>query len=191
MIAEPVWFAQDVRMRRLLIVRVGVFWAALVVGAVATAGSLGALGAALLPPDGLPVAVALGALAGLVILRETVGRGVPIPQVRWQVPRQWLRRPLVGAATFGSIMGAGVFTLQRSALFHLYLVGCLCSGGFGRGAAFGLAYGLAYVSAFAAGMLRTRVGEPGLGVDWVARMWPRMRLVGLAAAPLIVFVPFT
>lgn len=177
-------------MRRLLIGRLIVFWAALVVGAVALAGLLGWLGAAVLPQGSRPVAIALGVLAGLVILRETVGRTVPVPQLRWQVPQTWLRNPLAGAAIFGWIMGAGIFTLQRSALFHLYLVGCFCSGGFGRGALFGLVYGAAYVAAFARGVSYTRVGEPGLGVDWVARMWRPVRWIGVTAAPLIVFVPF-
>jgi hypothetical protein len=189
-IAEPVWFAQDARMRRLLLGRLVVFCVALVVGATVLAGLLGGLGAALLPPRSMPVAIALGALAGLVILRETAGRSVPIPQLRWQVPPEWLRSPWLGAAAFGSIMGAGIFTLQRSALFHLYLVGCVCSGGSGRGALFGLVYGLTYVGALARGMFRTRAGEPGLGVDWVAHAWTRVRWVGVAAAPLIVLVPF-
>jgi hypothetical protein len=187
--AEPVWFATETRIRRLLIIRLVLFWVAVVTGAVVLAGFLGWLGTTLLPQESLPVAIALGALAGLVILRETVGRTVPIPQLHWQFPREWLRHPWLGAAGFGSVMGAGIFTLQRSALFHLYLVGCFCSGSFGRGALFGLVYGAAYVGAFARGMFFTKVGEPGLGVDWVASLWTRARWVGVIAAPLIVLVP--
>jgi hypothetical protein len=188
-IGEPVWLAQDSRTRRLLVIRLVVFWAALLMGAIALGALLGGLGAALLPRGSGPVAIALGVLAGLVILRETVGRRIPIPQIRWQVPREWLRNPWAGAVAFGSIMGMGVFTRQRSALFHLYVLGCLCSGSWGRGALLGLVYGITYVSTFARGLAYTRVGEPGLGVDWVARTWTRVRWVGVTAAPLIVLVP--
>ena len=190
MIAEPVWFAPEKTTRHRYVARVALFWVAAVSGAVALAGLLGWLGAALLPRDSLPVALALGVLAGLVILRETVATAVRLPQVRWQYPRKWLGRFWIGAAGFGSVMGAGVFTLQRSALFHLYVAGCLASGGIGRGALLGVVFGAAYVGVFARAMSFTTVGEPGLGVDWVARLSTRARWVGIAAAPLVVALPF-
>lgn len=190
MIAEPVWFARETRTKRLFVARVALFWVAVVTGAVALAGLLGWLGATLLPRDSLPVSLALGVLAALVILRETVGTTARLPQVRWQYPRAWLRRFWIGAAGFGSVMGAGVFTLQRSALFHLYVAGCLASGSLGRGALFGFVYGAAYAGVFARAMSFTRVGEPGLGVDWVAQLSSRARWVGVAAAPLVVALPF-
>jgi hypothetical protein len=123
-IGEPVWFAEGHR-RRMEIGRSVLFGVAVLLGATALAGTLGVVGSELLARGSPPVTIGVGVFVGAVVLRETIGREVPIPEVRWQVPRRWLRHHWAGAGAFGWIMGMGILTRQPSALFHLYLAGCL------------------------------------------------------------------
>jgi hypothetical protein len=189
-IGEPVWRAEKDR-RRLTIGRSVLFGVALLLGAVALAGMLGALGSALVPRGSTPVTVVVGIVAGAVILRETIGRRIPVPGTHWQVPRRWLRHYWAGAAAFGWIMGMGIFTRQRSALFHLYLVGCLVGGGLGTGIIFGLVFGIIYLTVFLRGTLVAARSKEGDGVfsDWATSARRRIRWVGVVAAPLVLLVP--
>jgi hypothetical protein len=187
---ETVRLASDWRIRRRRRIRLGLFWVSVVAGAVVTAGVLGWIGSLLLPDESVAVAAVLGALVAAALVRETVRPRWPVPQRHWQVPQHWLTGPWSGAIVFGSIMGAGVFTRQPSALFHLYVLACVASASPWTGAAFGCVYGLAYVGGFVRGMSVGSCALPDRGaVDWVVAAWRRVRWVGVAAAPLLVSVP--
>ena len=193
MISEPVWLArEDERKRygrRLLL-----FSVALVTGAVATGTALAAFGTWLWPAaSGTALTAALVAIGVLVLARELFLRKAPIPQLKWQVPRGWMRRFWAGAVAFGATMGAGLFTLQPSALFHVYVLGCLASTDVRRGAVMGATYGLTYVAVFLYATMRWRPGTAGYstGYHWdkMQALAGRLRPVGALAAPLVALVP--
>lgn len=192
MISEPVWLVPEVQRRR-YIIRVAVFAAALLAAAIATGTGAALVGEQLLPLGNGTVMTAVAAsIAGFVLVRETRGRRLPIPQLRWQVPRAWMRRMWGGAVAFGAAMGSGVFTLQPSALFHLYLLGCALSGTATRGAAMGAIYGATYVAVVAFATARWRLGAPGYSPgyqsDILEHVAARVRWVGAIAAPLLLLV---
>lgn len=162
-----------------------------VLGAAALAGVLAVLGSRLLPRGGSAVMIGMSVIVSAIVVRETVGRAVPIPQVPWQVPRQWLRRYWVGAGVFGGVMGMGIFTRQPSALFFLYLLGCVVSGRFGRGVVWGFVFGGVYLVGLLRAMFITARSAEGDDVfaDWASTVRTRIRWVGVFAAPLVVFLP--
>jgi len=188
-IGEPVWLEDG--SRRLSVGRSAVFAVALLLGAAALAATLGTLGSTWVPRGRAAVVIVVGVVAGAVILRETVARRIPVPGMHWQVPRRWLRRYWTGSAAFGWIMGLGVLTRQPSALFHLYLVGCLVSGGPGRALVFGLVFGVVYLAAFLHGAFVAARSEEGDGVftGWATSVRRWLRWIGIAAAPLVLLVP--
>jgi hypothetical protein len=190
-IGEPVWLEDGHSWRRTARCRSAVFGLALLLGSVALAGALGWVGSTLLPRGSTQVLITVGVITVAVILRETVGRRIPLPGTRWQVPRRWLRHNWTGAAAFGWIMGIGVLTRQPSALFHLYLVGCLVSGGAGRGMTFGLVFGAVYLTLFLHGAFVAARSEEGDGVfaGWAISVRRWLRLIGVLSAPLILLVP--
>jgi hypothetical protein len=160
------------------------------IGAAAFFGSVvGALGEAVGPLDRPWAVVALALVAGFAMVRELVARDVPVPQLRWQVPRVWMQSFWGGAIAFGTAMGVGIFTLQPSALFHLYVIGCFASASPAIGAIFGTVYGLVYFSGFTYGTVAWRACGPGGQEDRVRLLSSRVRILGALAAPLLVAVP--
>ncbi|HUS14696.1 MAG TPA: hypothetical protein VM536_06715 [Chloroflexia bacterium] len=108
-----------------------IFW--LVRGIIYLLASMagGALLGALLGAGGallrgiLPFAVIAGAALVLALaygLHELGVLRLPHPEMAWQVPNRWiLRRPLLGAAAFGALLGAGIFTYIPFTAFYLLL----------------------------------------------------------------------
>src|SRR3954447_6623737 len=93
-------------------------------GAVTSAAVLGMLcGLAGLWLGGAQAALLAAVVAVLAALRETVGRRLPLPQVRRQVPERWRRElPLsVWPLAYGAGLGAGVLTFQPVATLWVAL----------------------------------------------------------------------
>jgi hypothetical protein len=98
-----------------------------IVAAAALGWVLGAVGGALDPAWALPVA---GVLALMGALREGVARGLPLPQLRRQVPERWRRTlPLpVWSVAYGAGLGLGFLTHQVVATFWVVCAGVLALG---------------------------------------------------------------
>jgi hypothetical protein len=193
---EPVWLAwrhpeMVERPRRSFVLRLLIFAVGLVIGAASFGAIVGALGGVVLEPlDETVVAVVAGVVGAAVLARETVARRVPVPQIPWQVPRRWLAHFWIGAAAFGSIMGAGVFTRQPSALFHLYVLACFVSAEARSGALLGGIYACTYLVGFVYAVVSTREeagrgNSGGLQQATGAAQW-----IGAVGAPLVFLVPF-
>jgi hypothetical protein len=184
-----VWFAGPQLRRRRYIARTAVFGAATVGTAAFFGAFVGALGEAVGPFDRPWMILGLAAVAALVMVRELVARDLPVPQLSWQVPRIWMQSFWGGAAAFGVVMGMGVFTLQPSALFHLYVLGCFASASPAVGAIFGSVYGIVYVGGFLYATLAWRACESGEQSESMGALSARVRMVGALAAPLVAAVP--
>src|SRR3954462_5114139 len=77
-------------------------------GALASSAALGAVaGLAGLWLGGTRAALLAAAVAVLAALRETVGRTLPLPQLRHQVPERWRRALPLALWPLGSGRGAG------------------------------------------------------------------------------------
>lgn len=171
------------------VARAGLLGLGYVLGATGAGALLGLLGSLVGFSGGKPLLIVLLAIGSLVLVRETVVRSIPVPQARWQVPQWWLQARYRGALAFGLAVGAGPFTYQPSALFHLYLVGELVSGSAATGALMGAVYGSVLFAAFCYGTIAWRSDDPqilGRKACWIALLatW-----VGAFAAPFVVFVP--
>jgi hypothetical protein len=168
--------------------RLAVFVMALLVGGAATGTALAAFGRWLSPPLWLSVPVLLG--VGLAVLvRETKRQRWWLPELPWQVPRHWLAHRWLGAAAFGSIMGAGVFTRQVSGLFHIYVLGCVAWADPLAGAITGLVFASAYALGFADVMVRSREGSPVMINDIAVRLGMTASTYVALAAPLVALLP--
>jgi hypothetical protein len=167
--------------------RLAVFGIATIASAIAFAALLGALGEALLDARGPWLVAAVAVVAAAVLLRETRFRGVRVPQLTWQVPREWLRSFWGGAAAFGAVMGMGVFTLQPSALFHAYLIGCVLAGS-GPAAVAGAVYGGVYVAGVVWATVAWRGCVAGAQEERAKRLSARFRWLGLAGVPTLILL---
>jgi hypothetical protein len=122
-------------------------------GATATAAAFGAAAAAaaalLGAPWGRAGGVIVASAAGLYLVRELTGIGVPVPQLRRQVPDWWrtyFGRPLA-AVLYGAGLGVGFFTYLAHGTLVVVTIGAASTGRPMLGALvmapFGLARGLA------------------------------------------------
>lgn len=192
MIGEPVWFArrypEDMqRTAGWYVARLAVFGVSEVLAATGFGAFLGLLGAWLLADIEPTLVAAIAGVVGLAVLaRETIGHRVPVPQVPWQVPRQWMRAFWGGAVAFGGIMGIGALTRQPSSLFHLYVIACIVSADAKIGAALGGIYGATYLAGFLYGTIAWREETGGGQEDRALAMSRWARWIGGLAAPLVV-----
>jgi hypothetical protein len=97
-------------------------------------------------PDISPAIVAAGATVGAVGwgLRFLVGRGLPYPRRRWQVPEEW-RRTLpsrVAIGLYGYVLGLGILTDPVSPVFWVFVVAVAFVGSAPVAIAGGLLYAL-------------------------------------------------
>ena len=112
-----------------------------------------------MPLGALLVVAAL--LAAAYGLHEAGVWRLPHPERAWQVPNSWImERPLLGAAAFGLILGAGVFTFIPFTSFYLLLIWELLAASPVAGAVLGGAYGLARALPVLAGAWTTARGAP-------------------------------
>lgn len=90
------------------------------------------------------LAAGAAVLAAAYSLHEAGWLRLPQPERRWIVPNAWIvRRPLLGAAAFGIILGAGVFSFIPFTSFYLLLAWEILVAHPAAGALLGAAYGLA------------------------------------------------
>ncbi len=89
-------------------------------------GILGALLAGLAAPVLVIVAALIGIVAVVYGLGEVTRANLWVPQRHWLVPSQWSwYGSLRYAAAFGSILGAGFFTLIPFIGYHILLIVCV------------------------------------------------------------------
>lgn len=173
-----------------MVARVAVFLFGELLGAAAFATLLAFLGSQILPPRTPVETGALGTAGAAVLLRETIGRRIPVPERNWQVPRHWLAAFWRGSFIFGSIMGIGALTKQPSTLFHLYLIACFASADPAKGAVLGAAFGTTYAILFVYGTIAWRSDPVGTQSNRTRRIFGAARYFGAFAAPLVILVPF-
>ncbi|HET7128483.1 MAG TPA: hypothetical protein VFJ93_05335 [Gaiellaceae bacterium] len=183
-IGEPVRLASERQYR--FILRIAVFGVAAVCGGSAVGATVGAA-ATLLPNVALWAAA--GSAAVFALLHEAFPARIPMPQRRWQLPRNWLTPFWRGAAVFGSAMGVGLFTYTPSAIFYLYLAGCLVAGSVGLSSLLGGLYGLFFFLAVIYGTIAWRYLPAGDQAPRAIALGRRAQAIGLAAAPVIAFLP--
>src|SRR5262245_61374800 len=143
-----------------------------VLGAVIAAAALGALlgglGALLGARWGRAGAIAVAALAGVYLAAE-FGIGVPVPQLRHQVPDWWRTffPPRVAAFLYGIGLGPGFLTYLTHGTLVVVALAAAATGSAMLGALivapFGLARGLSVIVAF-------RVRTPDEGAELVERL---------------------
>ena len=191
MIGEPVRLATNWSIGARLL-RFALFVSAATAAAGAMGAALGALGHLALPRHTLGIRL-IALIFGIVVLARELGlvARLPLPQRRWQIPRSWLGNFWTSAVIFGSIMGAGVFTYQPSALFFLYIVACILSGSASTGALFGALFGLSFSLAVAAVTFRWRAEPAEVRGARALRLLRRVRTIGAIVAPLVATLPFT
>jgi cytochrome c biogenesis protein CcdA len=185
-IGEPVRLAEERRWR--LVVRALVF----AVGAIASSAALGALlgkvGAVVaeLPRASLVIAiVAVVAVLGREVLRVPI----PVPQRRWQVPREWLRHFWFGSFLFGAIMGLGFLTYTSSLIYYLYLTTSLLLGSVLYGSLIGAAYGATFsLAVFMSTAMWLRLAPAEQTAQALAR-GQRAAVFGAIASPMLVLLP--
>lgn len=122
------------------------------IGSVAGAGSFGALlgvvGSSLGFErqflDARTVTLTLAASHLMLAHRELGVIRFPLPQSRWQVPREWLRMmpPPIAALTYGTALGVGVLTRINTSTFYAVLAWTLLMGTPSLGAIVFAAFGL-------------------------------------------------
>jgi hypothetical protein len=161
MISVIMPLGQRHRSPRFWITRGAIYLAATTAGGALLGALLGALGAglrAVLPFAVLLVAAAL--LAAAYGLHEAGVWRLLHPERAWQVPNSWIiERPLLGAAAFGLILGAGIFTFIPFTSFYLLLTWELLAGP-AAGALLGGVYGLARALPVLAGAWTSVRGAP-------------------------------
>ncbi len=129
------------------------FWLLRGVTYIVTMTASGALVGALAGGGGMllrtlvPFPVLLGAVALLALayaLHEWGVLRLPHPERAWQVPNAWaVRRPILGAAAFGVVIGTGFLTYIPFTSYYLVLGWEILLGQPLAGALVGAAYGLA------------------------------------------------
>ena len=173
------WIAGE--RRRAFLLRAAGFCFGVLAGAVAFGAAIGfaagRLGGASRATAGIVLLVAAAS-----VLHEALGRSFRLPDLRWQVPRDWMRSFWTGALAFGVIMGAGVFTRTLSMTFYLYLLLCAFSGSAAWAAAIASAYGATYVAGFVYGSVAWRRLEAGGHADAMDRVAQRLRPVAVVGA---------
>lgn len=132
------------------VARVVMYTAASAVGASLLALLLGLVGLELrlaLPAFGYQWAVGvLGVGSLLYALHELNILHLPNPELKWQVPRVWMRPGrLVGNIAYGLVLGTGVLTFIPFASFYILLAWEIAAGAVSLQAAvaIGMVYGLA------------------------------------------------
>jgi hypothetical protein len=158
-------------------------------GATVLGSLLGWIGAAWLPSRSIAVWTAVAAFAAFAVVRESVAPQLPIPQRRWQLPRAWTRSFWGSAAVYGGAMGMGVFTLTPSALFYVYLLGCLLAQSVWLGASIGLWYGIWFFAAVIYATVRWRDSAAGEQATHALRVLRGARMVGAPLSLLLVALP--
>ena len=139
-----------------------------VIAAAALGALLGELGALLGAPWGRAGAIAVAAVAGAYVVAE-FGIGVPVPQLRRQVPDWWRTffPPRVAAFLYGIGLGPGFLTYLTHGTLVVVAVAAAATGSPLIGALlvapFGLARGLSVVVAFG-------VRTPDEGAELVERL---------------------
>jgi sulfite exporter TauE/SafE len=177
-IGSPVWAAdKGFRAGRSFIIFL--FFAAF--GGVATGGLLGAL----LP--GYDVAWLLFAGISLSLLaRDWFRPGIPLPQVRLQVPPGLKGRRTAGPIVYGVLLGAGILTYLPSAVVYIYVVALLLLATPLTGALAGLVFGVSYAAAVLLLGRRTRFLTPLAQAGTIKRSFATHRnLVLLTASALV------
>lgn len=124
---------------------ISVYLVGLAAGGALVGGAAAALGAALLPPVGSGMVVkAIVTAQGFFVLREAGVVRVPLPQMRWAVPRRWRqtmpRWRVLGA--YGLLLGTGVATRIPSSSFYALLIWALVGGSAGWAVAWFVMFGL-------------------------------------------------
>ncbi|MDQ3823356.1 MAG: hypothetical protein M3321_08970 [Actinomycetota bacterium] len=185
-IGEPVWLARKTERGR-HVGRFAAFGVAALIGGALLGGGLGLVGDVLLPEHSPALWVVVAALACYSLVRERWLRHLPLPRRHWQLPRPWLRSFWGGATIFGGAMGMGIFTITDSALFHLYLIGCLVSGDLLLGALFGAWYAAVFVALVGYGSVKWHEGL--VQDERATALELRARSVGAFAAPVVTLLP--
>lgn len=137
---------------------------------------LGPLGASI-PGRGLAILVCCHIA---VVGREIGVLRFPLPQSRWQVPREWLASmPVRMAATlYGLALGTGVLTRVTTGGFYLLLLWALMSGSRLEGALMFAAFGLGRgVPVLALASVTDNTDDLGSSVTALDPWWAAMRLV--------------
>ena len=165
--------------------RIGVFCVGVLTGASGIAFAAHAAGSSVWRSVSTTLIVAVALVSAL---HEGSRRKVRLPDLGWQVPREWMRHFWAGAFAFGAIMGAGVFTRTLSMTFYLYLVLCAFSATAGVALAMGLAYGGTYVAAFLAGTIAWRSAAAGAHADGMIRIASALRPVVVLSAVVAALV---
>jgi Methylamine utilisation protein MauE len=139
-----------------------------VMAAAALGAALGGLGSLLGSPWGRAGAIAVAAVAGAYVVAE-FGIGVPVPQLRRQVPNWWRTffPPRVAALLYGIGLGPGFLTYLTHGTLVVVALAAAATGrplvGALLVAPFGLARGLSVVVAFG-------VRTPDEGAELVERL---------------------
>jgi cytochrome c biogenesis protein CcdA len=185
-IGEPVRLAEERRWR--LVVRALVF----AVGAIASSAAFGALlgkaGAVVAEVPHASLVIAVIAVAA-VLGREVLALPIPIPQRRWQVPREWLRHFWLGSFLFGAIMGLGFLTYTSSMIYYLYLTASLLLGSALYGSLIGAAYGATFsLAVFMSTAIWLRLAPAEQTAKALAR-GRRAAAFGAITSPLLVLLP--
>ncbi len=177
-IGSPVWAAGE-RVRETLTFMIFLLFAA--VGGMATGSLLGAL-----LPDYGGTWLVFTAVSSLLLAREWLQPGIPLPQVRLQVPADLKGRHVVGLLVYGAILGAGILTYLPSALVHIYIVALLLLATPLTGALAGLAFGAAYAGLVLILGARTRSLAPVRQAATLKRLFATSRKAALMTGTAVV-----
>lgn len=186
-IGDPVRLAGTIYKRKFA-ARLAVFIGCVIGSATGLALILSIIGGAVVHRD-IGVWILLGVGVIFVVFREALFQHLPIPQRTWQLPRYWLRAFWRGAALFGGVMGAGIFTFTPSALFYVYLAGCMLTANLRYAALMGLSYGLWFGGGVVYATMSWHDAEAGGQAARARTVLRRARLAGLPAVPLLLLFP--
>jgi hypothetical protein len=177
-LGSPVWTAgkgtQEAK-------RFGIFLFFAAVGGAATGGLLGTL-----LPDYDAAWVLFAGTSSILLARDWFRLGIPLPQVRLQVPEGLKGRPIAGPIVYGVVLGAGILTYLPSAVVYIYIVALLFLAAPLTGALAGLVFGASYAAAVLILGARTRSLNPLDQAGTIKRLFATKRKSALTTAGVLV-----
>lgn len=177
-IGSPVWAAGK---RIQTVATFGLFLLFAVVGGMAAGALLGAL-----LPHYAAAWLVFAAISSILLVRDWFRLGIPLPQVRLQVPAGLKGRHTAGPIVYGLLLGAGILTYLPSAVVYIYVVALLLVATPLTGALAGAVFGASYAVAVLILGARTRLLGPVEQAGTIKRLFASSRQPALVTATALV-----